>query len=383
MLDREADLRRDYDAALKGYKRAKLIYDKAVQEALKPGGNALDKQADLAALQEPVEPIEPVLRVSDQTLEGLFKLFERAGPSLGLFTNEGGVFVGGHGMNDDNRLKTAAGLSGFWDGQPVTRVRSGDGTSTLVGRRLSLHLMAQPDVAARLLSDPVLRDQGLLSRLLVSEPASTVGTRFWREPSPASHAALGQFHDAIARLLLRPPPLMPLATRILTPPTLALTADAKQTLVAFHDAVEQRMADELAPIKDFAGKLPEHALRLAAVLALYAKPEIEVLGADAIDNGIILAQYYLSEALRLQAGAAVHPQLRLAQHALDWLHQRWRSPLVSLPDFYQRGLNAIRDVQTATEIIAILARHGWLMEVSGGAVVNGVKRRQVWRVVFQ
>ncbi|MET0527707.1 MAG: DUF3987 domain-containing protein, partial [Microvirga sp.] len=41
----------------------------------------------------------------------------------------------------------------------------------LPGRRLSLHLMVQPDVANLLLCDRLLADQGLLSRLLVTAPA--------------------------------------------------------------------------------------------------------------------------------------------------------------------------------------------------------------------
>jgi hypothetical protein len=38
-------------------------------------------------------------------------------PSLGLFSAEGGQFIGGHGMNEDNKLKTAAGLSCAWASQ--------------------------------------------------------------------------------------------------------------------------------------------------------------------------------------------------------------------------------------------------------------------------
>lgn len=84
-------------------------------------------------------------------------------------------------MNPDNLLKTAAGLSGLWDGKPIDRVRGGDGSTKLYGRRVSLHLMVQPEVSQLMLSNPVLIGQGLLSRCLVTWPESTAGTRPYRE----------------------------------------------------------------------------------------------------------------------------------------------------------------------------------------------------------
>ena len=95
----------------------------------------------------------------------------------------------GHGMADDAKLRTASGLSALWDGAAIKRVRV-DGTTILPDRRLSAHLMMQPDVAAGWLSDRVLADQGLLSRVLVSAPGSNAGIRFWREWS--ENGALGQ-----------------------------------------------------------------------------------------------------------------------------------------------------------------------------------------------
>jgi hypothetical protein len=37
--------------------------------------------------------------------------------------------MGGHGMNQDNQLKTAAGLSELWDGIRISRVRATDETT--------------------------------------------------------------------------------------------------------------------------------------------------------------------------------------------------------------------------------------------------------------
>ena len=109
--------------------------------------------------------------------------FQIGQPSLGIFASEGGQFIGGHGMSDEAKLRTAAGLSAAWDGEAMKRVRV-EGSTVLPGRRLTMHLMAQPDVASAMLNDPLLASQGLLSRVLTTAPDAASGTRMWREPSP-------------------------------------------------------------------------------------------------------------------------------------------------------------------------------------------------------
>jgi hypothetical protein len=120
------------------------------------------RQAALANLgPEPECPLHPFLTAPDPTIEGLQRAWVSAPAGLGIFTAEGGMFVGGHSMSRDNRLRAAAGYSEMWDGQPIKRVRSLDGVSVLYGRRLSMHLMVQHEAAAQFLADQTLRDQGL------------------------------------------------------------------------------------------------------------------------------------------------------------------------------------------------------------------------------
>jgi hypothetical protein len=127
---------------------------------------------------------------NEPTYEGLVRLFREGWPSLGLFSDEGGQFVGGHAMTEEKRLKTAAALSDLWDGKVVRRVRAGDGAYFLPGRRVCMHLLIQPGVAARLLGDQVLRDQGLHSRFLAVMPMSTAAHGFGRTPTRKTLATL-------------------------------------------------------------------------------------------------------------------------------------------------------------------------------------------------
>jgi hypothetical protein len=97
-------------------------------------------------------------------------------------------------MAPDSKLRTAAGYSELCDGQPIKPVRALDGVSILRGRRLSMHLMVQPEASSLFLSDPVLRDQGLLSRVLVAAPDSIAGTRRYRAPKMRCDQSLWRPH---------------------------------------------------------------------------------------------------------------------------------------------------------------------------------------------
>lgn len=113
----------DWDASHKLWtaKRDRMVKEAAGSSVQK----ARDAEADLANLgPAPAQPQSPKLTTAEPTLEGLVKLYLTGQPSLGLFSDEGGGFLGGYAMNSDNRLKTVAGLSGLWGGDALDRVRA-------------------------------------------------------------------------------------------------------------------------------------------------------------------------------------------------------------------------------------------------------------------
>jgi len=242
--------------------------------------------------------------------------------------------------------------------------------------------MVQPDVANMLLCDHLLADQGLLSRLLVTAPSSAAGTRLWKEPPAEADAAIRRYGARLLCILEEPLPLAPSKQNELKPPALVFDASARQTWTAFYDHVEREVGSGggLEPIRGFANKLPEHAARLAGVLAIVADPRCSQITSAHIDAGIALAQHYAMEALRLFDAGSARPDILRAEQLLDWL-LTWDHELISLPDVYQLGPNAFRDAKTAREAIYLLQEHGWLEPVEGGAFVNGVRRLEVWRII--
>ena len=382
---REVFLREQYDRDSRTYANDRAAYDRARQVAEKAGkGDRTVIRAALDALgPPPAPPLVPLLTCPEPTYEGMCRLLVAGQPSIGIFAAEGGQFIGGHGMSDEARLRTAAGMSAAWDGEAIRRVRAGDGITILPGRRTSLHLMVQPAIADIWLRDHLLADQGLLSRLLLSAPDSAMGTRLWREGSIEADQAIAHYGARLLSILEMPLPLAGTAPNELKPRRLPLSPAARRVWVGFADHVETMLgADgELRPISGIANKLPEHAARIAGVLTLVRDIDAGEVAAAEMAAGVELAQHYAAEALRLDGGSRVSTELRFARRALDWLLHHWPEQAVSLPDLYQRGPGAIRDNKTARQVVTILEDHGWLARIAEGAVIAGERRREAWRIV--
>jgi len=350
--------------------------------------SSAQKDAELAALgAEPPAPLIPLLTCPDPTLEGVAKWLRDGWPSVAVFADEGGVFVGGHAMNSDNRLKTAAGFSDLWNGGALKRVRAGDQIGVLYNRRVSLHLQVQPLVAAEFFGDPLLSDQGLLSRILAVQPETASGTRFSQQFSPEDKAEaereLAEFDARILENLRAPLSLTAGTRKELSPRTLPLSSPATSLWWQFADHIEKLIAPggPAEAIRAFANKTPEHAVRLAAVSELMRDLFVAEISQDAMVAGIKLAEFYLNENLRIRGLSHGDGDLSLAGRLLNWLLTRWEHELVSLPDIYQRGPYGIDDQATARRMVAILQDHGWLVRCVGAMEVNGVRRRTVWHII--
>lgn len=313
---------------------------------------------------EPRRPLAPVLTSGDVTPDGLTKNWGWMHGALGVFSAEGGQFTAGHGMNDDNRLRTAAMLSSLWDGNGAVRIRAGDGVTTLSGRRLSAHLMVQPDAAAGFLSDRTLRDQGLLSRVLLASPVSLAGQRIYRKASLEDERAISAYGKRVLRLLERTP-LALSAPNELDPTPLSMTAEAEAKWIGFFNHVEKECGanGDLKIIRDVAAKAAENAARIATVVGALENPEIQQIDLEAMLCGIGLADWYLREALRLAHASRLDPKLLRAQALLDWLRARER-PEIGFRDILQLGPSATRTKAAADDAVNLLQAHGWLREIN-------------------
>lgn len=364
---REKALKEEYEGAHREWSIAISAYN-AEKKKVENNRN-MDFEARKAALTalgpEPEKPLHPFLTAPEPTIEGLVKAWITAPAALGIFTAEGGQFIGGHGMSQDNRLKTAAAYSEIWDGHPIKRIRSHDGVSILYGRRLSMHLMVQHEAAAQFLSDGLLRDQGLLSRILVAAPESIAGTRLYRDTSPEDDAAIRAYGARVLSILEARWPLVDGSRNELEPMALPITEEAAADWSAFYDHIEGQCGpgSDLRPVQDFAAKSAEHAARIAGVLTIVENIHATEIGIEAMRSALVLADWYVNEAVRLQQAARTDSKLMAAQQLLDWMRGRGEE-VFSFREIIQFGPSATRTKIAAEQALTTLTAHGWVVQVS-------------------
>lgn len=343
------------------------------------GGTGLaDKLREIGSAPEP--PLKPSLIAADFTAEGLAKLLKDGRPSIGAFTDEGGLVFGGHGMTKETITRTAATLSKLWDRGELDRIRASEGATKLYGRRLAMHLMVQPIIAERALGDAILSGQGFLARCLLSWPEGTAGTRSYVAESLRESSAVMQFTSRTNELLKHELPLAEGTRNELSPRALTLTDAAKVEWVGVYNAIERAEGPngKFAACKTWASKAAEQCLRIAGVLTLVDDPGAQRIEADAIGRAGELALWHLHEALRLAGTTDLSPEIRDAEAVLTWCHEKGLTMLHS-----RAALNGgrVRDRERFLLAMDILEGAGWAQRQEGGAVVDGKHRRNVWRIV--
>lgn len=388
----EHKLKQEYDAAIEEWQNAVESHDTQRNAILKDKKRYPDLPTRKHALsqlgQKPTPPLTPIIICPEPTFEGLCRLMQNSHPSLGIFSSEGGQFIGGHGMKEENKIRTATALSSAWDGESIKRIRAAEQPIIIIGKRLSMHLMVQPNIAATFLSDHDLKSQGLLSRLLVISPQSAIGTRFNNKSDGVGQTpqkkALEAFKQQTTNALSsqskeKTDNALGFKTRVIS-----MSDETIGLYLRYSNQIERLMAqnEKYENIRGFANKLPEHATRIAATLALMEDMTTTELNSDYLQRAIAIADFYATEALRLIDEGATDPKLVLAEKLLNWLHNSWQEPNISLPDIYQSSLNAIDTKAKAMEVVHILESHGWLVRNENATKVREKKRRESWRIVI-
>lgn len=359
-----------HDAGLKKSATAKLqaMNDEATAEAAGP---------------KPQAPIQPLRFVTDPTIEGLFKLLAVGQPSVGLFSDEGGLLIGGHALNADNSLKTMARWSKFWDGAAFDRVRAVDGSSILYGRRMSMHQQAQPEVMAQLLGDRMANGQGFLARCLVAWPDSTIGTRHLVNYEWAGNRQELKRLFAVLKGLLEAPPLTGTSGQELTPCPLKLDDDAVSLAISAANQFETLMqsGNDLSETRDRASKAVEMSCRIAGNLAVIDTGlKTGSISRGHLEQGLVLMQWYLAENLRIR-GAAIVPQAVIDAESLSkWLESRGLKRFRTSP-ILTAGPSQLRNKTRLMAALKILMANGYILKNEPGTLIDNVRSRLSWDVL--
>ena len=321
-------------------------------------------------------PRTPVYITGDLTIEGLAKALHSGLPAVGIFTAEGGSLLGGHAMSEEAALRTAAGFSKLWDGSPIDRVRGLDGCIKLYGRRTALHLMVQPKAAFAWLSNPVLRDQGLFSRCLVTYPQSTAGTRLFRDEDATEADDYARYLEEMRRLLDRPWQVDEhggLQTR-----PLGIGGEARKLWIDAYNEIERAIPTTLAPIRPFASKGAEQIGRIAGCFEMLADPECISISHDAMQRAAAVFEYFTGEALRLATARPLHQDAEQAATMYRWLQVRAKRE-VSLAELCQKGPPSLRAARDARVVMGTLCEH-YLARLTTDVLYADRVRSEGWEV---
>ena len=284
-------------------------------------------------------------------------------------------------MIQDLTPLSPAGLCKLFDRGTVDRVRGGDGAAKLYGRRLALHLMAQPIIAERALSDDVLAGQGFLARCLLAWPESTAGYRPYVAESLQDDPAMLEYTATLKALHAKPLPLADGQRNELDPPALRLTPEAFAVWRNVHDTIETAIAPggRFATVKPWASKTPEQCLRIAGVLTLVENSEARSIEATTVERAAELALWHLDEAVRLAGTAELSPEVLDAEALLNWCHCTGRERVHSTAAL-QYGPARIRERKRFVLAMGELERAGWASKIEGGAELDGAHRQNVWKI---
>lgn len=307
-----------------------------------------------------VDPL-PVLFMEDTNPEALSIDLANGWPSSSLWSDEGGLVVGGHGMSEESILRYFALLNRLWDGNSFTRRRSTRESVEVRGRRFTASLMMQAQVVSKLLAagDGLSRGTGFLARFLIAWPRSTMGTRLYQAGSTET-PALAAWDERLTQLLEMPLPLDPEAEvpMVLKPPVLQLSQGAFERWRSFFDDVEQELGiqGELADLPDFGSKAAEQAARIAGVLHVLVHGSTGAIGPELMEAGIEIATWHLHEARRMfgmigRSGVATD-----AEALLSWTLEQ--AEPVTMKRILQFGPSRTRTKERRDEAIAKLTEHG-------------------------
>jgi len=340
--------------------------------------------------EPPAEPPLPTIVVPPGSTQGVVWALEKGRPSVGLFLNEGGAWLGSWGMSDENRTATISAYSELWDGQPIKTLTKGEGYRFLPNRAFSFHVMFQPTYIQSVFADEEMRGQGFVNRILATQPETLAGTRLKdvneEEPAWVSEN-LDDFGDRLSSLIRYPlaideaQPASGLAARRVV----TFSPDAAALFWQFynHIEVQQGKGGTLEAIRGFAGKAVEQASRLATVIHVFERGMRNlVLSGEDMARAIRLMDFYIEEALRLADARPDDPRLRDAQALSDWLASGWPHAEIGFRQIQRKAPRRIRNkgVDDLRDLCGLLERHDHITPIAAGADVDGERCKVAWRI---
>ncbi|MGV3555231.1 MAG: YfjI family protein [Croceibacterium sp.] len=326
------------------------------------------ERADSADRGDPPDKPEPSAKMlrGDDTSEALISHLSKY-PVAAVISAEAGVIFGSHSMKTESVKRNLGLLNQLWDGGPVNEGRVTRGETYIESVRVTMGLMVQSTVLESFFqkTEGLARGIGFNARFLFSQPESTQGMRFYKEPG--AMPALGAFQRQVT-LLLRLQAAKDDLGR-LTSHDVKFDAEAQDAWIRFHDEVEEFLGGdrEYSTIKDVASKAAENAARLACCLHVFANygGALGDIERSTTDAACSLMRWYLDEAVRFGRKAEMTEELRNAELLEAWLVEKHKEAIrqksetpITVNTIRQKGPNSLRGGRRIDDALHLLQDHG-------------------------
>lgn len=307
----------------------------------------------------PPIPIPPQLFTSDVTPERLGTIIGHNGERMAWLSSEGGFFdalagrYSGGIPNLDLILKTHS-------GDPEKVDRGSRPPVHLYHPFLTIGLSPQPDVLRGLSAKPGFRGRGLLGRFIYLLPTSPLGYRKG-DSRPVSEDIEKAFAEGVIKILNTPSAVTEDGNP--TSHILMISPDANTTWREFSAAVEERMrpGGEFENTKDWAGKAPGTAIRLAGVLhaITHAEPWASPIALETMENALEMMVVFAKHSVAALELTGADESITAAKQVWHWFESN-RHPSASLRDVHQALKGRFPHVAGIKAAVDVLAERGYV-----------------------
>jgi putative DNA primase/helicase len=366
----------EYKALLKAWEAEKEGVLSKIKNESKKGAIKEELRQRLIEIEKnkPKRFRVPRLLYGDATPEALAWGLFTGWHSGGILSNEAGIIFGSHGMGKESIMRNLSQLNVLWDGGVLKIDRKTSDNFEVKGARLSMGLAVQSDTVRSFFesSQGLARGIGFLARFLISNPTSTQGYRFYKEPSNDG-LSLTAFQNRIMQILDRKLNLNENGEII--PEIIELSPEAKQIWVEFYNTVEKELQPgrEMSEAKDIASKIAENAARLAACFHIYCDDGLSnrAISADLMSRACSIAAWHLYEGRKFLKEIAVPIEISNAIKLDTWLIgycNKNKLSILSTREIQRKG--PVRSKSQLLEAIEVLTDADRLKLVQDGKKKN-------------
>ena len=371
--------REDYELQMKAYhcEVKKIEADKKMDQA--------DRGQALRSIKKPVPPMNPRLKASDVTIEGLARQYREGCTRLSIMTDEGALLFGNHTLQNERRSAVMGRLCKMWDGGQWDIDRGAqENNFSLIGRRLSMSISTQPAILREVMADSLAVNQGFIPRFLVAMPDSRIHERKMINIQWESLPAIREYWKKLSELYNLTPTTRTGHPLILNPRKLSLTPEAARLYEAFGNQCFKSANGRLASVRATAMKAEDNLLRLAATLTLWNSHSAETIDSESVEAATHLMDYHLNESLRIadfSSELSDDSDLSMAAELLAWAKAKGAYLLHSVVLTQHAPKLSMRRARTIQRLMNVLIEHGHAVQLDNKTVIDGTPRKKSWLIV--